>query len=135
MDLDANIVEGSKKPSSEWALHTEMYKKKPHCRAVVHAHSMYCTVFAVLNQPLKAVHYVIGDAGVATVPCAPYRTFGSKELAEVTSEACGKSDAVLLANHGMLACGKDFGTPVVLSDEEMDHVMEKFKSYGQVKKK
>lgn len=156
MDLDANIVEGSKKPSSEWALHTAMYKSKPDCRAVVHAHSMYCTVFAVLNQPLKAVHYVIGDAGVATVPCAPYRTFGSKELAEVASETCGKSDAVLLANHGMLACGKDLksayglacgmefcaevqyramsiGDPVVLSDEEMDHVMEKFKSYGQVK--
>ncbi len=156
MDLEANIVEGTKKPSSEWALHTAMYKAKPDCRAVVHAHSMYCTVFAILNQPLKAVHYVIGDAGVATVPCAPYRTFGSKELADVTSEACGKSDAVLLANHGMLACGKNLesayglacgmefcaevqyramsiGEPVVLSDEEMNRVLKKFKSYGQVK--
>ena len=26
MDLDANIVDGDKKPSSEWALHTAMYK-------------------------------------------------------------------------------------------------------------
>ena len=158
MDLEANVVEGTKKPSSEWALHTAMYKTKPDCRAVVHAHSMYCTVFAVLNQPLKAVHYVIGDAGVATIPCAPYKTFGSKELAEAASEACGKSDAVLLANPGMLACGKDLkgayglacgmefcaevqyramciGDPVVLSDEEMEHVMIKFKSYGQAKEK
>lgn len=156
MDLDANVVEGTRKPSSEWALHTAMYKTKPDCRAVVHTHSMYCTVFAVLNQPLKAAHYVIGDAGVATVPCAPYRTFGSKELAEIASETIGESDAVLLANHGMLACGKNLksayglacgmeycaelqyramciGDPVILSDEEMDHVMDKFKSYGQVK--
>lgn len=158
MDLEANVVEGERKPSSEWALHTAMYQTKPDCRAVVHAHSMYCTVFAVLNRPLRAVHYVIGDVGAATVPCAPYRTFGSKELAEAASKACGKSNAVLLANHGMLACGKDLksayslacgmefcaeveyramsiGEPVVLSDEEMDHVMEKFKSYGQVKTK
>lgn len=154
MDLEANVVEGTRKPSSEWALHTAMYKVKPDCRAVVHAHSMYCTIFAVLNQPLKAAHYAIGDAGVATVPCAPYRTYGSKELAEVASETIGKSNAVLLANHGMLACGKDLktaynlanemeycaelqyrarciGEPVILSDEEMDHVMDKFKSYGQ----
>lgn len=72
MDLDANIVDGDKKPSSEWALHTAMYKTKPECRAVVHTHSMYCTVFATLRQPLRAAHYVIADAGVDEVPCAPY---------------------------------------------------------------
>ena len=117
---------------------------------------MYCTVFAVLNQPLKATHYVIADAGVATVPCAPYRTFGSKELAEEAAKTCGDSDAVLLANHGMLACGKDLkgayglacgmefcaevqyramciGEPTILDDEEMGRVLEKFKSYGQPK--
>lgn len=154
MDLDANVVDGDKKPSSEWALHTAMYKTKPECRAVVHTHSMYCTTFAVLNQPLRASHYVIGDAGVATVPCAPYRTFGSQELADVASEYIGASDAALLANHGMLACGKSLGSayglacgmefcaevqyramcigePSVLSDEEMGRVIEKFKGYGQ----
>lgn len=154
MDLDANVVEGDKKPSSEWALHTAMYKVKPECKAVVHAHSTFCTTLAVLNTPLKACHYVVADAGVPTVPCAPYRTYGSPELAEVVSEYIGKSDAILLANHGMLACGKDLksayglacgmewcaeiqyramsaGTPVVLDDAEMEHVVDKFKGYGQ----
>ena len=44
MDLNGDIIEGWRKPSSEWALHTAMYKAKPGCRAVVHTHSMYCTV-------------------------------------------------------------------------------------------
>ena len=61
-DLEANIVDGVRKPSSEWALHTAFYRHKPHARAVVHTHSMYCTTFAVLGQPIRAVHYVIGDA-------------------------------------------------------------------------
>lgn len=157
IDLDANIVDGDKKPSSEWALHTVFYKNKPAARAVVHAHSIFCTTFAVLNQPIRAVHYVIGDAGTATVPCAPYQTFGSVELAEGAIEACGDGDAVLLGNHGLLTCGSSLksayrlacnmefiaevqyramciGKPVILSDKEMDHVMDKFKSYGQVKK-
>ena len=66
-DLEANIVDGVRKPSSEWALHTAFYRHKPHARAVVHTHSMYCTTFAVLGQPLRAVHYAIGDTGAATV--------------------------------------------------------------------
>ena len=105
-DLEANIVDGVRKPSSEWALHTAFYRHKPHARAVVHTHSMYCTTFAVLGQPLRAVHYAIGDTGAATVPCAPYRLFGTAELAEAAIEACGGSDAVLLGNHGVLVVGK-----------------------------
>ena len=153
-DLDANIVDGDKKPSSEWGLHTTFYRHKPHARAVVHTHSMYCTTFAVLGQPIRAVHYVIGDAGVPEVPCAPYRTFGTLELAEAAIEVCGKSDAVLLGNHGLVTCGKDIksayglacnmeyiaelqyramciGQPNILTKEQMDEVLEKFKSYGQ----
>lgn len=157
MDLNADIIDGGRKPSSEWALHTAMYKAKPECRAVVHTHSMYCTVFAALRQPLKAAHYVIADAGVDTVPCAPYCTYGTHELAEAAARTIGGSNAVLLANHGLLVCGgslasayslacgmefcaeveyraKTVGNPVYLSSEEMEEVLESFKSYGQPKK-
>ena len=153
-DLEANIVEGSRKPSSEWALHTLFYKRKPHIRAVVHTHSMYCTTFAVLGRPLQAVHYAIADAGAAEIPCAPYHPFGTLELAEAAVKTAGDSDAVLLGNHGLVACGRDIagayglalnmeyvaelqyralciGTPNVLDWEAMEDVMERFKSYGQ----
>ena len=148
------IVDGSRKPSSEWALHTIFYKHKPEARAVVHTHSAYCTTFAVLNQPIRAVHYVIGDANTDVVPCAPYITFGTEELAEKAIEVCGDSNAVLLANHGIVVCGSSIasafslannmeyiaklqyramciGQPQILTDEQMAVVMEKFKSYGQ----
>lgn len=154
MDLEANVVDGARKPSSEWGLHTTFYKHKPEARAVVHTHSMYCTTFAVLGQPIRAVHYVIGDAGVATVPCAPYYPFGTLELAEAAISVCGESNAVLLGNHGLVTCGSSLksayslacnmeyiaelqyramciGKPNILSDEEMADVMERFKSYGQ----
>ena len=108
----------------------------------------------MLGQPLRAVHYAIGDTGAATVPCAPYRLFGTAELAEAAIEACGGSDAVLLSNHGLVACGRDLksayglacnleyvaelqyrtmciGTPNILTDEQMAEVMERFRSYGQ----
>ncbi|MPM19998.1 L-fuculose phosphate aldolase [bioreactor metagenome] len=121
---------------------------------MVHTHSIYCTTFAVLGQPVRAVHYVIGDANTDTVLCAPYRTFGTVELAEAAIKVCGDSNAVLLANHGLVVCGGNIqsayslacnmeyiaelqyramciGTPNILSKEKMDKVLEKFKTYGQ----
>ena len=157
MDLDNNIIDGARKPSSEHGLHTVMYLNKPDARAVVHTHSTFCTTIACLNMPLTAVHYVIGGAGAPEVPCAKYATFGSMELAENVKQAIGKSKAVLLANHGLVTSGPSLakafglavnlefvaemqwrsscvGTPTVLSDEEMMIVMESFKSYGQPSK-
>ena len=157
MDLEAHVVEGERKPSSEWALHTKFYQRHPAARAVVHTHSMYCTTLACLGKPLEAVHYAIGAAGAARVPVAPYHLFGSPELAEAAVEACGDGKAVLLANHGLVAwegslpkafsLARDLeftaelqwramavGTPNILTDSQMAEALERFKTYGQPKK-
>ena len=157
MDLEAHVVEGERKPSSEWALHTKFYQRHPAARAVVHTHSMYCTTLACLGKPLEAVHYAIGAAGAARVPVAPYHLFGTPELAEAAVEACGEGKAVLLANHGLVAwegslpkafsLARDLeftaelqwramavGTPNILTDSQMTEALERFKTYGQPKK-
>ena len=154
MDLDAHIVEGKRKPSSEWEMHTEFYRRKPNCRAIVHTHSRFCTTFAVLGKPIKAVHYVLADANCYEIPCAPYHTFGTPELAEEAVRICGGGDAVLLANHGIVVCGRDLksafdlaknleyvaelqyramciGIPKILTRAQMDTVFERFQTYGQ----
>ena len=154
MDLESHVVDGKRKPSSEWDMHTEFYKHKPSCRAIVHTHSRFCATFAVLRKPIEAVHYVLADANCYEIPCAPYHTFGTPELADDAVKACGDGDAVLLANHGIVVCGKDLksafglaqnleyiaelqyramciGRPFVLDRAEMDKVFEGFKSYGQ----
>ena len=158
MNLDGEIVDGDKKPSSEKDLHIEMYKLKPDVRSVVHTHSMFCTVMACLQMPIHAVHYVLADAGTNEVPCTPYVTYGTKDLAKLAAGTIGSGKACLLGNHGMLAVGKDVaeafmiarecewvsqiqwrcmsvGKPNILTKEEMDVVMEKFKTHGQVKTK
>lgn len=156
MDLQGNIIEGERKPSSEWGLHTVFYVNKPGTGAVVHTHSTFCTTFACLNQSIKAVHYVIGGTGVSEVPVAPYQTFGTEELAQAAVKVCGKGKAVLLSNHGLVVVGASIqkafnlavnvefvaemqyralcvGKPVILNDAQMAASMERAKSYGQVK--
>lgn len=154
MKLDGTIVEGTRKPSSEYDLHSVIYQMKPEMRSVVHTHSTYCVVLSCMNMPLQAVHYVLADTGGFEVPVAPYCTYGTKELAEVVKETIGDGNAVLMANHGMLGCGTSLksaygvattcewvaeiqwkclsiGQPNVLSNDQMTEVLEKFKDYGQ----
>lgn len=50
MDLNNNIIDGNRKPSSEHGLHTVFYQNRPDARAVVHTHSTYCTTLACLHN-------------------------------------------------------------------------------------
>ena len=38
LDLDGNVLEGTRKPSSETKMHLRIYREDPLIRAVVHAH-------------------------------------------------------------------------------------------------
>lgn len=155
MKLDGTVVEGNKKPSSEWYMHAIQYERRDDLRAVIHGHTTYATVMAVLREKIPASHYMIALAG-KDVRCADYASFGTRELAINAYEAMKDRYAVLLANHGILAgsyslanafnileeveyCAKIYymarsiGKPVILDDKEMDLMIEKFRDYGQVK--
>lgn len=155
MNLEGQVVEGEKLPSSEWYMHLIQYQKREDLDAVIHAHTTYGTVLAVLREPLPASHYMIAVAG-KDVRVADYATYGTKELAENAAEAMKDRRAVFLANHGILAGAQDLlnafniieeveycskiycvaksmGEPVILPDEEMELMAEKFKTYGQRK--
>lgn len=154
MDLEGNIIEGTRKPSSEFALHAAIYQCKPEARAAVHMHSMYCTTLACLHEPLRSIHYALADSGAVTLPMAPYFTYGTPELAQAVKENIGNSDAILLQNHGMVACGASMakafglactcewvaelqyhcmcaGKPHYLTKKQIEAVMEKMLTYGQ----
>jgi len=154
MDLEGKIIEGKYTPSSEFGMHLIMYQKRDDVRAVIHTHSIYATTIASLNWEIPSVHYLVAFAGMK-VPCARYASFGTKQLAKNAYNAMGSEyNAVLLANHGLLAVGnnietafataeeiefsaevyyrtKAIGEPRILSEKEMEFMIEKFKTYGQ----
>ena len=151
LDMDGNLVEGKHRPSSEAGMHLAFYKNRADVSGIVHTHSKFATAIACMGWELPAVHYLIGMAG-HRVKCTGYATYGSDELAKKALETIGDSNAVLLANHGLIALGEDvdrafstaehlefvsevyyltktLGTPNILSDEDMDEVMKKFGTF------
>ena len=107
MDLDANVIENQTglRPTSESLMHLEIYKTRPDVMAVAHTHSMYATVFAVLNNPVPAVVYEIANlkCSKARIPVAPYGRPGTPALAESVVEPCKEADVFLLQGHGAVA--------------------------------
>lgn len=103
VDGNGKYEEG-KIPSSEWRFHMAAYQSRPDANAVVHNHAVHCTAVSILNRPIPAIHYMIAAAGGNSIPCAPYATFGTRELSEHVALALKNRKATLLQHHGLIAC-------------------------------
>lgn len=104
LNLEGNIVEGSRKPSVEFRLHLEIYKNFPDINAVVHTHPIYCGVLSLLRIPLPAVNETM-LMYTGFVPVSDYANSGTEELARNVVSAMKQSKAVIMANHGLVCAG------------------------------
>jgi L-fuculose-phosphate aldolase len=100
VDMDGNLVDGELEPTSELGLHLGVYERYG-AGAVVHTHAPWATTIACARDELPCVHYQMLLLG-GTVRVAPYRTFGTPELAEAVLEALDGRTAALMANHGAI---------------------------------
>jgi len=146
--------DGYRKPSSEWRFHQDLYAQRSDAGAIVHVHSTFATTLACLGKDVPPFHYMIAVVGGKTIRCTPYYTFGTQVLSDAIQVAMQDRRACLLGNHGLIAVGADLksalamaveveklceiywrvlqaGGGPLIEDTEMDHILEKFKSYGQ----
>lgn len=114
--LDDTSYEGDLKPSSEWRMHLGIYRHNETANAVVHTHADHCVAMAVNNLPLPGFHYMVGVFGGSDVPCVPYATFGTDELANNAGQALNDRTATLLGNHGMICRGSGFSGAIYFAE-------------------
>jgi L-fuculose-phosphate aldolase len=105
VDLDGNVVEGHRSPTTEKDLHLSALRRYPELGAVIHTHAVYATMFALAHEPIPAVIeevvvYLGGD-----VPCCEYKGTGTKDLGDEVADHLADRGAALLANHGLVTCG------------------------------
>ena len=153
MQFDGSF-EAKKIPSSEWRFHRDILQSRADVSAIVHTHSMFATTLACLHKDIPPFHYMIAVVGGDTIRCTPYALFGSQALSDNALTALTDRKACLLANHGMIALGRDLddalavtvevenlceqywralqlGEPHILSEAEMRDVFQQFKGYGK----
>ena len=107
-DLDGEVIEGNRHPSSEGKMHLEVYRGRPDVNAVVHAHPPVSTAFAVCRRGLETPYLSELVAGLGQVPCTPsFAMLSTDEVPESVRPYLADHNALLLANHGALAWGGD----------------------------
>ncbi len=151
LDASGQVLKGGQ-PSSEWRFHCDILGARPEIGAVLHMHSTYATTLACLRREVPAVHYHVAFAGGHNIRCAPYSVFGEQALSDHALKALRDRKACLLANHGMIALGRDLedalavaqeveflceiywrtlsaGDPQILTAQQMHEVTQKFADY------
>ncbi|HVK42170.1 MAG TPA: class II aldolase/adducin family protein [Phenylobacterium sp.] len=151
---DGSTPQDGLRPSSEWRMHQQILNRRPDANAVVHCHSRHATILACAGREIPSMHYMVAVGGGASVPVAPYATFGSVELAEAVVDTLDGRSAALMANHGQIVVARSLdsalaiaeeieeqaavywgtlaiGGPKLLSGEEMELILQRFRSYGQ----
>ena len=154
LGADGAVREGRLGPSSEWRFHRDILARRPDVDAVVHVHSPHATALACLHRAIPPFHYLVALAGGDDVRVADYATFGTQALSDNVLAALQGRYACLMANHGLLALGRDLpqavalarevenlsrqyllalqtgGEPVLLDGEQMAAVRTKIRTYG-----
>jgi L-fuculose-phosphate aldolase len=107
VDMEERRIAGRRDVSSEIGMHLLIYRSRPDVRGVVHAHPPTATGFAAsglaLNQPLVCEVVI----GLGCIPLARYGTPGTPELTNALEPLVSQYDAILMANHGVVAYGED----------------------------
>jgi len=111
-DFEANLVEGSRNPSSDTAAHAYVYKHMPAVGGVVHTHSDYATAWAARHEPIPCVLTMIADEFGGDIPVGPFALIGDDSIGRgiVETLSGSRSRAVLMANHGPFTIGRTRGT-------------------------
>jgi L-fuculose-phosphate aldolase len=103
-------ISGTRKASSELAMHLLFYRMRPDVNAICHAHPPTATGFAVAGRGLDRALLPEVIVGLGQVPLVQYATPGTPDLSAVIEPFAPHYDALLLANHGAVTCGPDLLT-------------------------
>jgi len=100
MDAGGKILEGSLRPSSDTETHLYLYKHRPDIHGIVHTHSPYCCIFAVLGRPIPAVMTSAALLG-GEIPVGGYAAVGGADIGSEIIRKIGNCSAIVMQNHGV----------------------------------
>jgi L-fuculose-phosphate aldolase len=108
IDLDGNVVEGFRRPSSEWRFHVVVYRVRPEINAVIHAHNPVTVAFSLSGLRLDESLLSEVMLFIKRIEYIPLVEPGTEALASLVAEKVSKgSNAIILERHGVIGLGRD----------------------------
>ncbi len=106
VDLEGKHLDGYRKATSEVSMHLAVYRHRNDVTAVIHSHPPIATAFACVGRGLDEMLCQEAVMTLGVVPLATYAATGTEEVAASLAPFIPDHDAILLANHGAVSCGR-----------------------------
>ena len=113
LDMNGKVQTGSLESTNAEIvdMHTRVYQVRPDIGSIIHCHAPHVTAFAVAQQPIPLAYEPLLRFGHAEpTPVVPWAPRGSAASVQGIIDAVDghpSLQAVMLANHGVLAFGRD----------------------------
>lgn len=156
LDLDGNVVEGTRKVSVDTEAILYILKNMPQVNAVIHTHQVYASAVGLVEDVLPAAVTTLPNACLGPITVAPFSSAASLEMGIMAVKYMNNKRAVILKNHGVITVGgtlkealysavyledaaktyimaKAIGVPTILTEAQVEEAVGKFKpgAYGQ----
>lgn len=119
VDLQGEIVEGTRRPSSDTDTHLYLYKHRPDIYGIVHTHSPYAMIFGVLGKPIPPTMTSAALLG-GEIPIGGYVPVGGEAIGAEIMRKIGHASVIIMQNHGVYAIDKTVWKATVLAAEVED---------------
>jgi L-ribulose-5-phosphate 4-epimerase len=93
--------------STEYKLHVMIYKARTNAQAIIHTHSTYATMLSVIRKKIPIIMEEMVILLGGDIKVSDFKIAHTKELGINAIDKMGEANAVLLANHGVLVCGRN----------------------------
>lgn len=109
IDLDGNVTDGFRSPTTEKEVHRLIYRARPDVGAIVHFHPLYASAMCATDSEIPCITEEMSQLIGGAIPItAEYIRAGEHErLAEAAAMYIADKNAVMLRNHAPVCCGKD----------------------------
>ncbi|MFX0031643.1 MAG: class II aldolase/adducin family protein [Promethearchaeota archaeon] len=106
VNFDGTAMSKGKLPSTEVKMHIMIYQSRPKVHAIIHTHSPYATMLSVNQMSIPTImeEQIVFLGG--SIDVSPFGEAHTEEIGQSALKALGKKNAALLANHGVIVCGK-----------------------------
>ena len=116
VSLEGKLLGGHRLPSSEAEIHRAVLNKKPDVGAIIHSHAPWATAVSCLHQTIPVFVEDMAQIIGGPVRTTHYVPAGQhKKIAQEVANTIGEENAVLLANHGVMCCGRNLEEALVAS--------------------
>ncbi len=106
LNFDGTTLSTGKLPSTETKMHTAIYKSRPKVHAVIHTHSPFATILSIVRKSIPVIMEEMFIFLGGSIDVSEFEEAHTEEIGEVAIRTLSKKNAALLANHGVIVCGK-----------------------------